>query len=303
MNASGTGWSFTAVPDAKAPTLMYKVVNGVEYGPFAFGDRTYFSRDGKGFYYWARIEGKNGGSLLNFNGKTYGPYSVDNDDKLFDLEAGHFAMLIRTKQDVSVRVNDVLYGPYASVRILRAGEWGPDQNGPYFGFVAYLKDGRKEIHLEGDKIYGPYREVDDRRAIIAKDGSDWLIGVRKDGLDGETLLQNGIEMDTDGLDIRRLAGGYLAFVRKGGTETFFEKERTTGPYTKVERYWVTRNEMTWVAEAIKGDGPAQTSRIIVNGAEYTGERLHYVNTAAEEYFFWFSFDADAGASVSLLRVR
>jgi hypothetical protein len=303
ISNSGAGWSFTAVPDSKVAEAVVKVVNGKEYGPFAFADMSYFSGDGTGFYFWARAQGKNGGSLLTFDEKAYGPFTFDNDVRLFDLDAGIFALVVRSKDGVSLQVNNEFFGPYQNVEILQAGERSGDQNGRYFGFVAFLKDGRREIHVQGDKTYGPYKDVNIGAARISEDGKDWRFSVRKEGSDGDTLLQNGVEQETRGFDIRPWAGSYLMYLRQNEAEGFYWPDGSAGPYSSVRRSWVTQDKQVWAAEAYKGDGPGQTSLVVVNGKEYPGEQLRYVNGPAEEYFTWLSRDTDGTGSMNTLRIR
>jgi hypothetical protein len=273
----------------------------VQLGPFAFADKTYFSQDGKSWYFYAQVLVKGGGNLLTFSGKAYGPWSADAANRIFDLEAGIFALEFRTKDGSTLQVNDKVYGPYQSVELLRAGEPGSDQNGRFFGFVATLKDGRKEVHVQGGATYGPYKNI--ARTWISPDGKDWLMTAGKEGSQEEILLSSGVEQETQGAQIQRWAGGYLVFDRVNGTQGFSWKDGSAGPYSGIGRFWMAQDGLTWAAEAYKGDGPGQTSLIVVNGREYPGERLRYVNTAMQEYFTWFSYDADRNGSVNVLKTR
>jgi hypothetical protein len=302
LSDAGTGWGFTAVPDAKEPGRLLKVVNGQEYGPYSWMDRVWFSRDGKGFYFWSSLPGKGGGGVLTFNGKGYGPFQ-DFAYRFFDLEAGVFALVSQSSAGASIRVGDETFGSYQSVDILRVGVQPETENGRYFGFVATLKDGRREIHIQGDKVYGPYKEVRLAGAWPSETGVDWLFTVRKSGSSSDTLLYNGVEQETQGFDIRPWAGSWLMFLRKDNKEGFAWRDGSAGPWSKVQSWWITLDGKTWVAQVYAGDGPGQTSLVVVNGKEYPGDRLRYVNSSAEEYFTWVTRGDDGVGTVSVLKVR
>jgi hypothetical protein len=300
---TGRSWGFTTVPDAKAPSSLRKVINGREYGPFSWADRPRFSPDGTGFSFWAQTEGKSPRGVLVFNGTTRGPFMTEVASRLLDTAAGLFALESRSSAGSKLQVNDEVLGPYREIEILRKGPRSMDETGRYFGFVAVLADGSRELHVQGDKVYGPYRELDSRRAWISGDGNDWMFVASRQGNENQILLRVGVEQETRGIDLRPWGDGFLLYVRQDGAAMFTWKDGQAGPYTGVQRSWISRDGTTWVAEAMKGEGPGAVPLVIVNGREYPGLSLRYVNTAAEEYFTWFSADGQGGGIVSTLKVR
>jgi hypothetical protein len=303
LGDAGRGWSFTAVPDAAAPETHYKILNGKRLGPFAYGDRTWFSADGQSFQYWARIAGKAGGNQLVFNGKVYGPWSFDHGPQIQDLERGRFGMVFRSKEGVFVRDSDKVHGPYQDVELI-GRSWGVSaEHGPYFGFVAVLRDGRRELHVDGGKTYGPYRGINARGAWISADATDWLVGASGDGGRGEILIGPGGETETKGFDLRPLAGGYLLMLRKEGEESLQGPGWKSGPYSQVSQWRVSADGTTWLAEARRGEGPSSSSLILVNGREYPGEGLRYRLSPGAEYCLWLSRGEDGSASLFRLDLR
>jgi hypothetical protein len=300
---TGTGWGFTAVPDAKVPSSVRKVIDGREYGPFSWVDRPRFGPDGTGFYFWAHTEGKSPRGVLVFNGPTWGPFASDFAWRLLDLPAGVFALESRSSAGSTLLVNGDSFGPYREVQILRTGARSTDETGRYFGFVAVLADGSRELHVQGDKVYGPYRDLDSGSAWISDDGKDWMFSVSKQGSDSQVLLRVGVELETKGIDLRPWRDGFLLFVRQDGAATFTWKDGQAGPYAGVQGSWISRDGTTWVAEAMKGEGPGAAPVVIVNGREYPGQALRYVNAADEESFTWFSADGQGGGIVSTLKAR
>jgi hypothetical protein len=299
----GTGWGFTAVADAKAPSSVRKVVNGREYGPYSWVDRPRFGPDGTGFYFWAITEGKNPRGAFVFNGTAWGPFASDFAWRLFDLSTGIFALESRSSAGSKIQVNGDVFGPYREVQILRTGARSTEETGRYFGFIAVLGDGSRELHVQGDKVYGPYRDLDSGRAWISDDGADWMFVVSRPGNENQILLRNGGEQETKGVDLRPWRDGFLLFVRQDGASTFTWRDGQAGPYAGVQSSWISRDGTTWTAEATKGDDPAASPVVIVNGREYPGQALRYVNIGAEEYFTWFSTDGQGGGFVSTLKVR
>jgi hypothetical protein len=298
---TGTGWGFTGVPDAKAPSSVRKVIDGKEYGPFSWLDRPRFGADG--FYFWAHTEGKSPRAVLVFNGTTWGPFASDFAWRLFDPEAGIFALESRSSAGSTLMVNGDSFGPYRGVEILRAGPRSTDETGRCFGFIAVLADGSRELHVLGDKVYGPYRDLDTGKAWISEDGKDWMFIASRPGNGNQLLLRAGVEQETKGIDLRPWRDGFLLFVRQDGAQTFTWKDGQAGPYSGVSASWVSRDGNTWVAEATKGEGSGAAPVVIVNGREYPGQALRYVNTADEESFTWFSTDGQDGGIVSTLKVR
>jgi hypothetical protein len=112
-----------------------------------------------------------------------------------------------------------------------------------------------------------------------------------------------VEQETKGVDLRPWKDGFLLFVRQDGAFTFTWKDGQAGPYAGVQGSWISRDGSTWAAEATKGEGPGAVPVVIVNGREYPGQALRYVNNAGEEYFAWFSTDGQGGGFVSKLKVR
>ena len=225
----GAGWGFTAVPDAKAPASVRTVINGREYGPYSWTDRPRFGMDGTGFYFWAAMEGKSPRGALVFNGTAWGPFASDFAWRLFDLEAGIFALESRSNAGSTLQVNGESFGPYREVEILRTGTPSRDETGRYFGFVAVMQDGSRELHVHGDKVYGPYRDLGTARAWISDDGKDWMFSASKPGSDAQVLLRNGVEQETKGIDLRPWGDGFLLFVRQVGAERFHLEGWAGGP--------------------------------------------------------------------------
>lgn len=300
---AGAGWGFTEVADAKAPSSVRKVINGREYGPFSWVDRPRFGPDGTSFYFWASSEGKSPRGVLVFNGTLWGPFASDFAWRLFDPAGGMFALESRSNAGSMLQVNGDSFGPYRGVQILRSGARSTDETGRYFGFIAVLGDGSRELHVQGGKVYGPYRDLDDGRAWISEDRKDWLFSVSKPGSDVQVLLRNGVEQETKGIDLRPWGNGFLLFVRQDGASTFTWRDGQAGPYAGVQSSWISRDGNTWAAEATRGEGPGAIPVVIVNGREYPGQALRYVNAAGEEYFTWFSTDGQGGGFVSTLKVR
>ncbi len=307
ISPTGSAWAFNARPDRNTPDAIEKVVNGQPYGPYGWADRAWFSQDGSRFAFWAQEAGKNGKALLVFNGRQYGPFASDFDQRVLDMEAGTFALKSRSKDGVMVQVGDDQSGPWRDATIVaaaaQASPQAPGEIARYLGFLGSLKNGDWELHLRGGGTFGPYSSADIPRAWISDDGKDWLIPVRKPGAGNDTLLQNGVEQETQGFDLRRWAGGYLVFLRQYGSEWFLVNGQTLGPYDKVQGFWIAQDGRTWAAQAQRAAGPGQDSLILVNGKELPGEGLRYVSAAAEEYFTWFSRNPDGSGSVSLLRLR
>ena len=303
ISDDGAGWGFTAVSDAKAPASVRKVIDGREYGPFSWVDRPRFGPDGAGFYFWAGSEGKSPRGMLVFDGTTWGPFASDFASRLLDPSGGIFALESRSSKGSTIQVNGDSFGPYREVQILRSGARSTDEIGRYFGFVAVLGDGARELHVQGDKVYGPYRDLDAGKAWISEDGKDWVFSVSKPGIDAQVLLRNGAEQETNGIDVRPWRDGFLLFVRQDGASSFTWKGGQAGPYAGVQSSWISRDGNTWAAEATKGEGPGAIPVVIVNGREYPGQALRYVNAPREEYFTWFSTDGQGGGVVSTLKVR
>ncbi len=304
LSNSGAVWSVTAMKEDKGGAPRYRVISGIEYGPFEVDTPTVYAEDGQGWLFWTAAAGKNGQAYLYMNAKKLGPYQSGDEDKVYDFARGKLALRERSADGAFVWVNDKKLGPYKDVEILRTGaERSMEQFAGFFGFIGTLKNGTQELYVDGDKTYGPFASMNQGRRYISRDGKTWIFGVRKPGTDRDIMLMNGGEAAVNGYDVAYTRAGYVMMVRKNGREYLQADQKISGPYERVQSWQVSSDGSVWAGEAVRIRGNSRYSVIVVNGKEYPGEKLTYAITKAGESFSWISYEADGSGVLNTVKVK
>lgn len=228
---------------------------------------------------------------LTVDGKAFGPYASDLEELRFDLDRGAFVARLRIKGAIHALTEAGLAGPFRAVNI------AADAGGRLTGWIATATDGSMTLH-RGGKSYGPYQQIDFRRAWLSPTGDRWLVPVREAGTGGDALLDTGSLMRTGGLDLKPMADGWFLFYRDATGERIMSDKGSWGPFASAERWLVTRGGMTWIAAVRRGEGPAETGAILVDGTEYPGGGLYAESGTFGERFSWIARMPDGSARLS-----
>jgi hypothetical protein len=305
LSPDGSSWTFRAWP-VKGSDQQIRITDDRESGPYRWAGNPTYSSNGKHGFYWAQtLDGKN---QLVFDRQIYGPYAKEEDRHLYDLENGRFVFGMQEKAGVMAVTEAGTFGPYRQVEPLPAGRRLRDSNtGGLFGFVGSLNDGRSEVRVAagwagGGKTYGPFRRVDQEPAFASADGREWILPFEKDGGQGRWYLRNGVEVATDGFDVRPLDGGWLMMVRQGNQESFVKNGTVLSSWSHVFQWSVARDGKTWVAEVQAGDGPEARSVTLVNGEAQPGNSLQIRSGPEADRFTWFRLTETGEGQVHTLTV-